>query len=79
MRSLSFKLPEGLDSRLEATAKKAGKSKSEVLRQALEAFLKQPRRAPAGSCLDLAGDLAGCLKGPDDLSSNKKRLKGYGK
>jgi len=31
-----------------------------------------------GSCLDLAKDLAGCVKGPEDLSFNKKRMGGYG-
>jgi hypothetical protein len=79
MRSLSLKLPEALDARLEATAKRSGQSKSELMRQALEAFLGGKRGVAAGSCLDLAGDLAGCLRGPGDLSFNKKRLRGYGR
>jgi hypothetical protein len=54
-------------------------SKSLVVREALEVFLKRNGRARAGSALDLAKDLAGCLSGPGDLSSNKKYLKDFGR
>lgn len=79
MKTLTLKLPEGLDARLAATAAKTGSSKSDVARRAIEAFLEQLGRPQAGSCLDLAKDLAGCLEGPGDLSYNKQRLQGYGK
>lgn len=35
-------------------------------------------RPTAGSCLDLAGDLVGCLEGPADLSTNSKYFEGFG-
>ena len=50
-----------------------------MVREALEDRLGGETRDRAGSCLDLAGDLAGVLKGPADLSSNARHLKGYGR
>lgn len=54
-------------------------SKSAVIRDALEAYLKRDGRGGAGSALDQAKDLAGCLAGPGDLSFNKKYLKDFGR
>ena len=80
MTTLSLKLPAGLNARLEAAAKKKGRTKSEVAREALEAFLGAGASSRGGgSCFDLARDLAGSLKGPGDLSYSKRRLRGYGK
>ena len=78
MKTLTLKIPEGLHARLTATAAKTGNSKSDVARRAIEAFLEDQGRPRDGSCLDLARDLAGSVEGPDDLSSNKRRLRGYG-
>jgi len=80
MSTLSLKLPVGLNARLEAAARKKGRTKSEVAREALEAFLGAGAPSQGGgSCLDLARDLAGSVKGPGDLSYSKKHLRGYGK
>jgi hypothetical protein len=79
MTTLSLKLPVGLNARLEAAARKKGRTKSEVVREAIEAFLATGVPSRAGSCLDLARDLAGSVKGPGDLSYSKKHLRGYGK
>ena len=81
MITMTLKLPGGLHARLSAAARKIGTSKSEVARQALEAFLEDARRHRhrVGSCLDMAKDLAGSVKGPGDLSFNKRYLKDYGK
>jgi hypothetical protein len=35
--------------------------------------------ATEGSCFDLTSDLAGSVRGPSDLSFNRRRLKGYGR
>jgi predicted transcriptional regulator len=78
MKTITLKLPEGLDTRLAAAAATTGTSKSDVARRAIEAFLERRGMPQAGSCLELARDLAGCLEGPGDLSYNKRRLKGYG-
>jgi hypothetical protein len=49
------------------------------VRDALEQMLNGTRAAKPLSALDLAGDLAGCLQGPGDLSTNPKYLEGYGR
>ena len=68
MKNLSLKLHESLDARLAAAARNRGQSKSAVVREALEAFLKNDPASASGSSLELAADLAGCVKGPEDLS-----------
>ena len=79
MKTLSLKLPESLAARLTAVARKRGQSKSAVVRAVLEDYLAASTRVAPGSCLELAADLAGCVAGPGDLSSNKKHLRGFGK
>jgi Arc/MetJ-type ribon-helix-helix transcriptional regulator len=80
MKTLSVKVPEALDRRLTAAIKRRGARKSVVVREALERYLDETQGAPTGSVLDLAGDLAGCVKqAPRDLSSNPRHLSGLGK
>jgi metal-responsive CopG/Arc/MetJ family transcriptional regulator len=78
MRTVSLKLPESLDERLEAVAAEQGTGKSAVVREALEAYLRQGRRAQPQSCLGLASDLVGCVEGSPDLSYHVKHMKGFG-
>jgi hypothetical protein len=54
-------------------------STSALVREALEVQLGGETRERAGSCLDLAADLAGVLTGSADLSSKARHLKGYGR
>ena len=79
MKTLSLKLPEKLIERLNSAAEKRGESRSALIREAIENSMAGEGQIPKGSCLDLAGDLAGCIDGPKDLSYNKKRMKGYGR
>ena len=79
MRTITLKLPAGLAARVSAAVKRRAVSTSALVREALDARLASDEDAGAGSCLDLAGDLRGSLSGPADLSSNPKRLKGYGR
>ena len=79
MRTITLKLPDGLAARVSATVRRRGVSTSVLVREALEERLGGETRDRTGSCLDLAGDLAGVLKGPADLSSNARHLKGYGR
>jgi Arc/MetJ-type ribon-helix-helix transcriptional regulator len=79
MKTISLKLPESLDAKLSRVAKQRDQSKSEVVREALEQMLNGSRAAKPLSALDLAGDLAGCLEGPGDLSTNSKYMEGYGR
>ena len=78
MKTLSLKLPESLLEKLDSVARKRGESRSALLREAIEAVIGGQSHMQDGSCLDLAKDLAGCVKGPEDLSFNKKRMDGYG-
>jgi metal-responsive CopG/Arc/MetJ family transcriptional regulator len=75
MKMLTLKLPPGLSAKLERAALQRGESKSELVRAALEQYLKAERPM---SALELAGDLAGCGEGPGDLSTNPKHMEGFG-
>ena len=78
MKTLTVKVPEELDLKLAAVAKKIGESKSNLIRSAIEHIVTSNPAITANSCLDLAQDLAGSLEGPTDLSHNKKHFTGYG-
>jgi len=78
MKTISLKLPEALFEKLNSTAKERGESKSSLLREVIESTISGGKKIGAGSCLDMAKDLAGCVKGPEDLSFNRKRMDGYG-
>ena len=78
MKTLSLKLPDELDAKLTRTAQQHFTTKSELIRQALRAYLNDIQQIQPASVLDLAGDLIGSLEGPADLSHNKNHLQGYG-
>jgi predicted transcriptional regulator len=78
METISFKLPPALQSLLEAEARRRQTTKSKLIRDCLEQMLR-PGNAASVSCHDLAQDLAGSLRGPRDLATNKKYLKGFGR
>jgi hypothetical protein len=62
---------------LDELKKSTGQSESELLRLGLRMVFKE--QGPGRSALDLAGKSAGKFrKGPKDLSTNKKHLKGFG-
>ncbi len=76
MTTISLKLPDTVDARLEAEAKRRRTTKSALIRNAVEqAFAKKKDFI---SCADLAGDLVGSLRGPRDASTNKKYLEDFG-
>jgi predicted transcriptional regulator len=78
MKTLSLKLPDELDARISAIARRRQSNKSEVVRDALNAYIAKETMPQQGSALDLAGDLVGSLAGPDDLSHQDEHLRGYG-
>lgn len=78
MKTMSVKLPEALDAELAALAEQRRASKSALVREALKEYLSRRAGPSPASFLAQAKDLAGCLKGPTDLSVNKDRLRGYG-
>jgi predicted transcriptional regulator len=78
MKALTVKVPEDLDFKLAAVARKIGESKSNLIRTAIENIVTSSSAITANSCLDLAKDLVGSVEGPTDLSHNKKHFAGYG-
>ena len=53
-------------------------NKSEVVRNALDAYLAQEMAPQKGSVLKFAGDLAGTLEGSADLFHHDEHIRGYG-
>jgi hypothetical protein len=76
MKTISVKLPTPLAAWLTQEAQELGRSKSAIVRKALEQQRDQPGK---GSCLDLMEDLCGSVRGPRDLSTNPKHLSGFGR
>ena len=79
MKTLSVKIPHGLDARLAAAARRRKTNKSVLVRKALEGVLRESAKPRAGSTLDLVRDLVGCVAGPADLSVTKVHLKTLGR
>ena len=79
MSTFSLKLSDELTKKIEYTAKKKGLSKSLLVREAIVQYLHvDVENGASGSFLELASDLCGSIKGPKDLSTNKKHLEGFG-
>lgn len=78
MKTVSLKLSVQLDARLEATAQRVNKTKSEIIREALGIYLVGKSQVKR-SFSELAQDLAGSIEGPEDLGSNPRYMKGYGR
>jgi len=79
LKTMTVKVPKALANRLALVVQERGGNQSQVVREALEAHLGQPRMV-TGSCLDLARDLAGIVdSAPPDLSTNRRHLRRYGR
>jgi len=78
MKSISLKLSNEIAQQLSAIAREQKTNKSEIMRDALAAYLTKNAKTRPGSCLALATDLAGCVEGPKDLSVDKQRMNGFG-
>ena len=75
MKTISIKLPAALDRKLSRLAREQGASRSAVLREALQSYEGRIGRSFAQE----AGDLAGSLSGPRDLSTSDEYMSDYGK
>lgn len=78
MHVLTLKVPEKLERDLAEAARQRGVNRSVLIRELLEGALRQVTGRPEVSCAELAGDLAGSLRGPADLSTSPRHLKGFG-
>lgn len=79
MSTLTVKLPKNISAALSAAARRGSRTKSAVVRNALERYLAASGSKAQGSALDLAGDLVGRIRGPSDLSTAKRHLDGFGR
>lgn len=81
MNTLTIKIPPQLEADIVQASAQEHLSKSELVRRALEAYLRQRKSTtPFVSALDQAGDLVGCFSGgPTDLSSNPDHLASFGR
>lgn len=79
MKTLSLKLDEALYAQVRSVAKRRGTTQSDVVRDAILSHIESRRGPIAGSALDLAKDLAGCVTGPADLSTNNAHLRKFGR
>ncbi len=78
MKTVSIKLPEALVARLGSAASRRRTTRSELMREALEAYLSGHPEVKPDSFLAANHDLAGIVKGPRDLSTNKGHLRDFG-
>ena len=75
MKTISLKLPESLDRLLGKLSKERHTSRSLIVREALQTYI----RAPGNTVASLASDLIGVVEGPSDLSTSDRHLNGYGR
>ena len=74
MKTISLKLPDELDARISAIARRRRSNRSEVVRNALDAYLAKDTMPQKGSALDLAGDCDRCLaQGHQGLMDERRR------
>jgi hypothetical protein len=79
VKTLTLKLDEPLYAKVVALAKRRRTTQSAVVRNAIKSCVEAPTGLGVGSALDLAKDLAGCVSGPADLSTDKAHLRGFGR
>ena len=75
MKTLTLRIDASLDRWLTEEAKRLGRTKSALVREAL---LRQRNGARPLSVHDRMKEVCGIIKGPRDLSTNPKYLEGFG-
>jgi len=76
MKTLSVKLPEPLAKWLAGESRLRKRSRSEIVRDALERFRSGTGKT---TCHDLMQDACGSFKGSPDLSTNPRHFAGFGR
>ena len=74
MRTVSFKVPAGLDETLNDLARRRRTTRSALFREALENLTQSERR----SFTQVADELVKPVEGPADLSTNPAYMTGFG-
>ena len=78
MIPISLKMPRRLAAVLSEAARRRGVSRSALIREAIEAFLRAERGEEPMSAFSRAADFAGAFPGPADLSVNPDYMRGFG-
>ena len=79
MKTISLKLPERLDAKLNRVAKLRGETRSSLVRAALQEYLNGDEADSRGSFLEAARKWIGCAEGPGDLSTNPTYMDDFGR
>ena len=80
MRTITCKIPEGLDAELETISAKQGVTKSEFVRKAIEQNIDRETAQARLSAYDVMKEACGIVKdGPRDLTTNPRHLRGVGR
>jgi len=80
MATITCKIPDELNARLDAEAVRKLLSKSALVREAIENSIKHRGKTGRQTSFDLVKDLCGIVKGgPTDMSTNPKYMKDFGK
>jgi predicted transcriptional regulator len=79
MKTVSLKLPEALVARLASAAARRRRTRSALMREALESYLANHPGVKPDSFLAANHDLAGVAKGPRDLSTGKAYMRDFGR
>jgi predicted transcriptional regulator len=79
MKNVSLKLADDLHARLVRASEARGAAKSDIIREALDAYFAANKNGHIGSIAELAADLVGSVEGPPDLATNPKYMRGFGK
>jgi predicted DNA-binding protein len=80
MVTITCKIPEELNERLEAEASRRMLPKSALVREALNRSITKPREARKQTAFDAVKNLCGIIKdGPADMSTNPKYMDGFGR
>ena len=79
MQTMSLKLPESLLARLEEESRQRRTHQSSLVRRRSSVNCWPPASGAGRSCYDLATDLAGLIGLPEDLATNPRYLKDFGK
>ena len=77
---ISVRMPDALTSRLRSQCKARGASESELVREALETYLRRPgKTASAYELAEQSGVIGSVDDTSPDLSTNRRHFKGFGK
>jgi hypothetical protein len=76
MTTITCKITDEMNARLEMIARRRRVSKSAVLREALESKVRHAGKSAAPKAFDIVKHLCGRLRGPSDLSTNPRTGKG---